>query len=76
VNTFFKNVVSKFLEATTQKGNDKEEGMDTEKTEEEKKKYSLADLTVPFTKYLTPENVNFLYKSIKPLLKVNLSLNY
>jgi hypothetical protein len=57
------------LETTTKK----EGAMQTEKdnkTQASNEQTYLTDLTVPFVKYLSLDNIKFLYKVIKPLAKV------
>ncbi|GAM25855.1 hypothetical protein SAMD00019534_090300 [Acytostelium subglobosum LB1] len=77
LNSLFKNLVTKLLEALAEEGVDKKDDKmkdDTEaktKPEEKKKskKYYLTDLTVGFVKHLDEENIRTLYKVIKPQLK-------
>ena len=41
-----------------------------ETTDKSNDPLTLIELTIPFVKYLTSENLKFLYKVVKPLAKV------
>ncbi|KAF2078694.1 hypothetical protein CYY_000065 [Polysphondylium violaceum] len=75
LNSIFKSLITKLLEALAEEGINKKGAdakMDTGMTTAEKKKtkkYYLTDLTLGFVKHLDEENIKVLYKVIKPQLK-------
>ena len=74
-NNFFKTIVQKLLEATTKKEGEmqvEKEGASSSKgtANADEQTLSLIELTIPFIKYLSQDNVKFLYKVVKPLAQV------
>ncbi|KYQ88384.1 hypothetical protein DLAC_11082 [Tieghemostelium lacteum] len=70
LNTLFKSLITKLLEALSQEGIEanKDQSASALKASNTKR-YYLTDLTIGFVKHLNQENVQVLYKVIKPQLQ-------